>query len=432
MRPKPREIAFRVLTRHAPGGYVEDLLEGEAGRHSLAPADRRLVQNLVYGVVRWQATLDWLIDRQAAGCRQVPALRLLLRLGLYQLFWLDRVPDHAAVHESVQLVKALGYGRQAGFVNALLRGYARRRAATLAVLADLKRQQPALGWSHPDWLCTRWERRWGGESLARLLEWNNSPPKTFARLNSLKTDPDRLAARWQEEGVRFAPQSWDWTDEGLVYELADHPPLGQLPSLQAGWFYVQDPSTLLAVRELGAEPTDNILDACAAPGGKTTFLAQCLQNRGHIVAQDAQPGRLELLRDNCARLGVTNVEARLAPEPASPFPPQEFDRILVDVPCSNTGVLRRRVDARWRLRAEHIHRASAAQLALLKEAAAQLKPGGTLVYSTCSLETEENREVVDRFLARNPRFRLERDRTLLPFVDGVDGAYVARLTRDGP
>lgn len=421
---------MQVLQRREHGGaFVEELLEEALNRNALSPVDRRLVQELVYGVVRHQATLDWLIDRKATGRAQKPSLRILMRLGLYQLFWLDRIPDHAAVHETVRITKHLGFAAQAGFVNAVLRGYARERDATTALLDELKAQTPSLGYSHPAWLCDRWEQRWGRQPMLRLLEWNNTSPKNFARLNALKTDAARLATRWQNEGVSFAARSWDWTGDSVVCELEGHPALNRLPSFQEGWFYVQDPSTLLAVHELDPQPGEHVLDFCAAPGGKTTLVAQRMQNRGRITAQDIHPERLELIRENCARLGVTNVETALVSEGASASASAPFDRILVDAPCSNTGVMRRRVDLRWRLRLTEIERLSAAQLEMLQQAARALKPGGTLVYSTCSLEPEENHSVVETFLSRHPAFRLERERTLLPFVDGVDGACVARFKR---
>jgi 16S rRNA (cytosine967-C5)-methyltransferase len=193
------------------------------------------------------------------------------------------------------------------------------------------------------------------------------------------------------------------------------------------WFYVQDPSTLLAIRELNPRPGETSLDFCAAPGGKTTFIAQLLRNEGRIVARDVADDRLKLVQENCTRLGVTCVDTRNATQ----FPPlsSQFDRVLVDAPCSNTGVMRRRVDLRWRIRPEEIERLRKAQLDLLKQAAAQVKPGGTLVYSTCSLEPEENQELVKEFLAGHAGYTLEYERALLPFADGVDGAFVARLKR---
>jgi 16S rRNA (cytosine967-C5)-methyltransferase len=401
----------------------------------------------------------------------------LLRLGLYQIFWLDRIPDHAAVHETVQQAKQGGFGPQAGFVNALLRGYLRGKDEARKLLADLKRSRPALGWSHPEWLVARWQKRWGAEKTAQLLEWNNTPPKTFARVNTLKfggsrgneaqtekskiskslltsaaatdlKDAGDLLTRWRDENVDydffrsggrqtaallaevessgFLPKPA--TFENLVFELKSHPPLTSLESFRLGWFYVQDPGTLLAPALLGAQPGETILDFCAAPGGKTTFIAQLMNNQGRIVAQDVSDERLKLIQGNCRRLGVTCVETVL-PSTLDPRPSARFDRVLVDAPCSNTGVMRRRVDLRWRIQSKEIERLRAAQLDLLEQAAARVKPGGVLVYSTCSLEPEENQEVVNQFLFKSGGFKLESERELLPFADHVDGAYVARMKK---
>jgi len=421
---KPREIAMRVLRRRGESGeYVEKLLENELAKRSLNPLDRGLCQELVYGIVRWQSTLDWLVARKTGDRPQNAMLRLLLHLGLYQLFWLQRIPNHAAVHETVELGKKLGFGQQAGFLNAVLRGYTRARDATVLELENLKRTDPALGYSHPAWLVERWQARWGSDKTTQLLQWNNTPPPLYARLNVLKTDFTALSAAWQQEGVDFVERQWDWTGRNLVFELKSHPPLPQCQSFQRGFFYVQDPGTLLAVNELDAQPGENILDLCAAPGGKTTYIAQRMQNQGRIAALDKQPDRLNLVRENCARLGVTCVEFPDS-NPGAPF-----DRILVDAPCSNTGVLRRRVDLRWRIKPGEIERLRQTQQTLLEQAASQLKPGGTLVYSTCSLEPEENESVSRDFLKAHTDFKLERERQLLPFAEGVDGAYAARMRK---
>ena len=426
-RENPREIALRILGQAVSGDYVETRLEAALGRSRLSAPDRHLCQELAYGIVRWQATLDWLIARKTEARAQKPRLQDLLRLGLYQIFWLDRIPDHAAVHETVELARRSGFDSQAGFVNALLRSYLRELDATRHLLAKLKREQPHLGYSHPEWLLARWQQRWGTERAVQLMEWNNTPPKVFARVNTLKADAGKLLARWREEGVEYDFIRQDWMEENLVFELKSHPPLSRLSSLQQGWFYVQDPSTLLAVRELDPQPGERVLDLCAGPGGKLTYIAQLMGNAGRLVAHETTRERLRLVEQNCARLGVTCVETALPTTLTSPPSAALFDRILIDAPCSNTGVMRRRVDLRWRLRPSEIRRLCKTQGELLRRAAPLLKPGGILVYSTCSLEPEENGEVVDEFLGAHAEFKLERTRELLPFVEGVDGSYVARM-----
>lgn len=457
----PRQIAARILSQRLNSGeFTENLLETALATARLAPVDRALCHELVCGVVRWQATLDCLIARKTDPARQQrPALKNLLRLGLYQIFWLDRIPPHAAVHETVELAKHSGYGAQAGFINAVLRNYLREADEIKKILADMKISQPALGWSHPEWLVEKWRKQFGNENTRKLLEWNNIPPKTYARANTLKFCSSRreeaqaallelaqgsliqkeplenvgaLLTRWREENIEYDFLTRDWTGENLVFELKSHPSLSRLHSFQDGWFYVQDPSTLLAPVMLGAQPGETVLDLCAAPGGKTTFIGQLMNNQGKIVASDLDPNRLKLVKENCKRLGVTCVEfpnPNFSQSLLASAATEKFDRILVDAPCSNTGVLRRRVDLRWRIQGAEIERLRSTQLELLKQAATMLAPSGVLVYSTCSLEPEENGEVVKAFIADHSNFKLESERQLLPFADGVDGAYVARLKR---
>ena len=391
----------------------------------------------MFGVTRYQGLLDWLIDRKTGKRPQKPPLTVLLRLGIYQLFWLDRIPDHAVVNESVELARQLGFGPQSGFVNALLRGYARERDETRLLIEKLKEDEPEVGYSHPRWLCERWQKRWGSLALRRLLEWNNSPAKTFARVNTLKSDAGKLLTQWRDEEVQYDFIRHDWIEENLVFELKSTPPLASLPSFQQGAFYIQDPSTLLAVEWLDPQPGERILDLCAAPGGKTSYIAQRMRNEGLLVALDNNPNRLRLLHQNVRRLGITcarieQTDVVPTASPATTVPPLEtllFDRVLVDAPCSNTGAMRRRVELRWRVQPAELRRLQTAQVKLLRHAITRLQIGGILVYSTCSLEPEENSEVVRTVLESAPEFELERERLLTPIQNGVDGAYVAVLRR---
>lgn len=420
----PRQFAARFLHDQArPGDFAEHRLERDPGFTALLPVDRRLAQELILGVLRWRATLDWLIAQRTDGRPQKPTLQNLLRLGLYQLFWLDRIPDHAAVNDTVTLARELGFGPQSGFINALLRGFARDRDATRRRLLELRQTDPAAGWSFPSWLVERWADRMDSEELAAFCQWNNTPPKTFARVNTLKLTARDLAETWLHEGVDFVEGRFDWVEAGSVFELESFPSLASLESFQSGGFYLQDPSTLLAVRMLDPQPGEAILDLCAAPGGKTTYMAQLMNDTGRITAHDPAPGRLALVAENCARLGITCVTPCGDLGGAQP----EYDRILVDAPCSNTGVLRRRVELRWRLEPTEFARLAAVQLELLESAAHRLKPGGVMVYSTCSLEADENAQVVAQFLRRHPEFSQDAEKALHPLRDGVDGAYVARL-----
>ena len=456
----PRQIALAILQARRPNGeFTETLLDRalapnraakgntepavtrERQAPTLSPPDRALCQELVYGVVRAQAALDWLIARKTGGRHQNAHIQNVLRLGLYQIFWLDRIPAHAAVHETVELAKREGLGPKAGFVNAVLRGYLREFDATKKILGELKTADPAVGYSHPQWLVEKWEKRLGQQQARLLLEWNNTPPKTFARVNTLKIDAGKLLEKWRDENVEYDFVRRDFlqsrptgqADEGVynpetvIFELKSHPPLPSLESFRDGWFYIQDPGTLLAPLELAPKAGEAVLDLCAAPGGKTTFIAQLMGNTGKIIAADVSEERLKLLKENFDRLGVTIADCRLRPADWAAGNGPQFDKILIDAPCSNTGVLRRRVDLRWRISPEELLRLQQTQSELLKMAATKLKPGGIMIYSTCSLEPEENSCVVQAFLQEHKQFKLENEHELLPFKDNVDGAFVACL-----
>jgi 16S rRNA (cytosine967-C5)-methyltransferase len=422
---KPREIAVSLLLAREKGEFVEALLDQKLQHAELKPEDRRFLQELVYGVARWQLTLDWLIAQRTANKPQKPVVQNLLRLALYQMFWLDRVPSYAAVNETVEICKGEGLVAQSRFVNAVLRGYSREAAETKARLDEFRRDDLSLGFSHPAWLCERWQARYGKEQATRLLEWNNSPPPSYARLNELKASAAELRAAWRDEGVDFTESSHEWIPSGTMFRLNSHPPLAAMSSFARGWFYIQDPSTLLAPMMLKPLASERVLDLCAAPGGKSTYIAQLQRNSGLVQAEDLDPARLRMVEENAARLGATTVSARRAEKQDG------FDRVLVDAPCSNTGVMRRRVELRWRIQPEEIHRLAKAQIGLLRIAASRVKSHGVIVYSTCSLEREENGAVAREFLALEPRFRLDEERELTPMKDGVDGAYCARIVAAG-
>ncbi|MGB0579540.1 MAG: 16S rRNA (cytosine(967)-C(5))-methyltransferase RsmB [Limisphaerales bacterium] len=412
---KPREIALEVLSKRVrTQGFTEDLLDRRVADSEMPTVDRGLCRELVFGCVRWERTLDHLIDARIKD-REPPAIaRNILRLGLYQLFWLDRIPEHAAVNESVALAKSSGASRLKGFINAVLRHYQRESESTRKDLQTWREEQPGLGHSHPDWLVNRWRDQFGTEATSCLLEWNNVPARNFARVNTLKIDADALAARWADEGVSFKPFAADWAP-GLFFEIDKAPAIAELPSFRDGCFYLQDPSTALACQTLDPQPGESILDLCAAPGGKTTLMAQLADDEAEIVAHDKSAKRLRRVRENCERLGVKSVREFIStPEQLKD---RKFDKILLDVPCSNTGVLRRRIDLRWRLNESEIDRLSKFQRALIDQAGEYLKPDGRLVFSTCSIESDENSNDLEFIESRQ----------LTPFNDGVDGAFAGIL-----
>jgi len=422
----PRQIAAELLARRERSNvFIEDLLGDQLSKQTLKPENRRLLQEIVFGAVRWQATLDWLIGRKSAHPTDNVLVKVLLRSALYQMFWMERVPDFAVVNETVGAARDLGLTRQTGFINALLRGYGREMELAERALADLKRSDPALGHSHPKWLVDRWRSRWPMERVVRLMEWNNTPPPTYARLNRLRSDPARLAELWKAEGVEAKSFNPPWCRSGLAYQVENPSALVASSSLRDGACYIQDPSTLAAVELLDPKPGEKILDVCSAPGGKATLIAQFMGNRGEVLAEDDDGARLKLVEENAKRLGATIIRASLTPK----RPDDVHDRILLDAPCSNTGVMRRRVDLRWRVTAAEVERLSRVQRTLLFRASQRLKVGGVLVYSTCSLEREENQAVIREFLDQNSEFKLDKEVEITPFEHQTDGAYCAKLTK---
>ena len=379
----------------------------------LTPSDRSFALELFYGALRNLTLLDFWIGRLRAS-RIDRDLRDILRLGLYQLLFL-RTPEHAAVHETVELAPK----RQRTVVNAILRAATRQRNELVARAAA---QPLFVRTSHPQFLVERWQKHFGDEHAEGLCKWNNVPAPIYARINLLRIDRTKF--------LHTYPESHPVRDHSTFVQF------NSLPSsaLERGHCYIQDPSTTAACELLDPKPRERILDATAAPGGKTGYIAQLMENLGIIVACDRDTQRIDTLKENMARLGAGIVQTvrhdwtnkRVPPEITSVAP---FDRILLDAPCSNTGVMRRRVDVRWRLRARDFGRMQHLQIEIVRALIPFLKPNGVLVYSTCSLEAEENEEVVRRVLAENPVLRLEAERSSKPFRDGFDGVYAARLTR---
>ncbi len=441
-----RDLALLALHRVDTAAAFASLALHEVFRRHPAPRrERALATELAYGAVRRLNTLDFIIGRfsHRDPAALDPWTRSILRLAVYQICYSDRIPVHAAVAEAVEQAKRYGHRDRAGFVNAVLRAVASMRGEVAFPSPD---EDPvahlSLAHSHPEWLVRRWLGRYGFEDARRLLEYDNVAPPVVIRANRLRTDPQALALRLAEEGVEVRPGRY--LPEALVIVAPEA--LEEIPSFRAGLFTVQDESSMLAARVLDPQPGETVIDVAAAPGGKTTHIAELMANRGRIIACDVHPGRLELVRENCRRLGVTIVEA--VAEDGRELPARYralADRVLLDAPCSGLGVLNRRPDARWRKSAEQIAALAALQGELLEAAAACLAPGGVLVYSTCTIEPEENEQVVARFLDAHPDFAPDPlDLFLpaglagegaggwlqiLPFRHGIDGFFVARLRR---
>jgi 16S rRNA (cytosine967-C5)-methyltransferase len=410
-KPSSRGLALIALQKWRAGEQFADAILGQLLRSSdLAAPDRAFATELFYGVLRNLMLLDFWIDSLRSRHLDHDT-RDLLRLGLYQLFMLE-TPEHAAVFETVALAKPKGRS----LVNGVLRSATRGKA-------DLGRnaseQELSVRTSHPQFLVDRWVKNFGEKGTEALCDWNNRPAPIYARINRIRVSKDEFLARHRNAEPLPAHENF--------VRLTNIPH----EALAAGDCYIQDPSTAAACLLLDPEPGDRVLDACAAPGGKTGYIAELMRNEGLILACDRDTSRVRTLQENLEKLGV-EISRCVHHEWTSGDPLPEvaaFDRILVDAPCTNTGVMRRRVDLRWRLAPESFSRMQAEQLGIVRGTIPSLKPGGVLVYSTCSIEPEENEDVVRAILREFPFLKLGDQISLLPFRDEFDGAFAAKLIR---
>ena len=398
-----------LLEWQTSGTYADALLAAADQRHIFAnPSDRGLLHALVFGVLRHKTMLDiWLEELNLRG-RLTDPVRWILRLGLFQLLKMG-VAAHAAVDESVNLTY-----EEKPLVNAILRRAIEEKEHLLAIEVDAPVHER---YSLPDFLVERWRWLFGEEGMMKLVELMGQPAETFVRLNRLQP--------WAEVPVGLAPV------EGMpdFFRAANVP----RAALEDGTCYVQDPSTWFACALLDPKPGQRVLDACAAPGGKAAILAQFMENQGPLVATDTSSRRLKRLSENLSRLGVTNAECRNVDWTAENVPDdgQRYDRILLDVPCSNTGVMRRRVDVRWRVTPAVVAEMADVQWRILAATIPRLAPGGRLVYSTCSLEPAENDSQVERVLAEFPHLQLLEKKLITPHATGFDGAFAALFESQG-
>jgi 16S rRNA (cytosine967-C5)-methyltransferase len=432
-----RTIAFDVLRRvETQGAYADEALRARLD-DSVRTEDAGLATELTLGVLRWQRLLDFLIERnltKAARTLDVE-VRIALRLGIYQLWFLERVPAHAAVHESVELVKRARKRSAAPLVNAVLRKTAKQssqHAQSRSALASLLPMGLPLGdqlgilHSHPSWMVKRWLQMFGEEQTRALLEANNRIPALSCYVLDVQRSDDAIASL-KKVGCAVGPGLLlrdAWTLHG------GNPAASE--AVQRGWVAIQNEASQAVAHLLAVEDGNTVLDLCAAPGGKTLLLARAAGSQGHVTATDLHEHRVRAMAQRFETAGVRNVES-VALDGTQPLPfERRFDRILVDAPCSGTGTLARHPEIRWQLRGEDLTDLHARQVRLLKIALANLAPYGRLLYSTCSLEPEENELVVNEALNETPgMFRVVSPRSALQLVLREGIAVESLLCADG-
>ncbi len=421
MKGDTRNRAARVILKWMEEGLFPDRLMADE------KSDRPFLMEVSYGAIKWKRQLDWLMKR-LANREPEPVVQAHLLAALYQVFHMNTVEPYALVDETVEAVKSARGKAGAGFVNAILRRALREKEA---LLKELETAPIAVRESHSDELVDRWTRVYGAERTAAILAWDNARPSVTVRIQSSRVKAEELKERWTREGVSFEAHT-AFPDRCLV--LGKGVDVTKLPGWAEGWVTVQDASTLLAVELLNPLAGMRILDACAAPGGKLSDIVDRVGSEG-VVALDASKARLDLVKENLERLGAGSVTV-MAGDLAKPETGRKllaaglFDRILVDAPCTNTGVLRRRADARWRFESNSSAEMAKVQERLLSAASALLKPGGRLVYSTCSIEPEEDGELVRIWLEKSKGWKKLTETLWLPGEHDADGAYAAALTFD--
>jgi 16S rRNA (cytosine967-C5)-methyltransferase len=446
IQPRPvRQLALRALCRvETSSGFADHLIDSLAAAQDLTPQARAFLRELTYGVLRWRNRLDWMLQQCSDHRLEslTPVIRNLLRLGAYQLCFMDHLPPYAAVSETVQLAKQFGHAGVVAYVNAVLRAVERQRGtmslpeASTDLLAYLTITQ-----SHPRWLVERWLADYGPQQTVTMCQADNLRPPLTARVNRRRATRELLLMSLAADGCEAEP--CHYAPDGV--RIRSQVALAQLQSYRDGWFTVQDEAAILCGYLLTPEPGERVLDACAAPGGKATHAAELMADDGEVLCLDHSYQRLNLVVENAQRLGLHCLHGLVGKAEKIEFK-RAFDRILVDAPCSGLGVLRRHPDAKWRKGPELIGLMARRQASILAHLSRFVKPEGFLVYITCSTEIEENQHLVKEFLERHPDYALETVTRDLPEAarvfaqqggwlqtwpgpEGLDGFFGARLRR---
>lgn len=441
-----REEAFLILGTILKKGAYSGIEIRKRFKHSnLKRNDKALVTEIVNGTLRHLIKIDWIIDSFIKiKLEKIEVnIRNILRSGVYQIIYLDRVPDSAVCNESVELAKKYGNHGAAKFVNGVLRNISRGKNDIDKPDTVNKTEFLSIEFSHPEWLVDLWLRNYGYDFTLALLRANNETPPLTIRANKLKTDRNELKNLMDKYNIYYKDGLYN--DEAI--NIRGISSIEDLKLFKNGYFQVQDESSMLVGKIINPKPGDLIIDVCSAPGGKATHLAELMSNKGKIISRDVYKHKLELIEDNCKRLGITIIETQL-------FDAKDIDKsilgmadsVLVDAPCSGLGLVRRKPDLRWSKKEEDLNKLPQLQLSILKSASLYVKKAGVLIYSTCTLNDNENKHVVEKFLKTSDDFMLDRIDEFLPknicasnkgdgflelypHIHGTDGFFIARMIK---
>jgi 16S rRNA (cytosine967-C5)-methyltransferase len=445
----PREIALKIIYDiNENGAYsnisINKYLEG----NELRDLDKGFITELVYGTVKWRLSLDWVIQQfSKIKLKKIsPWILNILRLGVYQLLFSKKVPESAACNESVSLSKRYGHAASSKYVNGVLRNIARNKEAIVYPdkETDLLKYL-SIKYSHPEWMVKTWLSRFGPDFTEGLLESNNKVPELIIRVNTLKTSKEALANSLLNKGIET--ENGKYVLEALV--LKNPSSITKLEEFKNGYFQVQDESSMLVAKVLDPKPGELIIDVCSAPGGKATHIAQIMGDTGTVIARDIHPHKIGIISEAAKRLGLKAIKAEVfdATKLDDRYI-EKADRVLVDAPCTGLGIIRRKPDIKWTRSIEDTSEIADLQSKILAVASAYVKPEGVLVYSTCTIQPEENEVIVKKFVNEHKEFELDNIYELLPEklrkastkegfvqfypnVDNIDGFFIARIKKRG-
>ncbi len=444
----PREIALKTIYEiNEKGAYSNIALNKQLEGNTLKDVDRAFITDLVYGTIKWKLSIDYVISSfSSTKLKKIsPWILNLLRLGVYQILYMDRIPESAACNESVKLAKKYGHAASSGFVNGVLRNIARKKDS---ITYPDKQKDPvqylSVKYSHPDWLVKEWLSAFGFDFTEDLLISNNQVPEFTIRVNTIRTSKEELIANLSENGVQL--EAGKAVEEALI--LKNPGSFLKLDSYKMGHFQVQDESSMLSAKILDPKPGDLVVDVCSAPGGKTTHMAQLMENKGQIIARDIHEHKINLINEAAERLGISIIKAEVYDAVmVDESLLEKADRVLVDAPCTGYGIIRKKPDIKWARTMSDIKEITDLQLKILNAASKYVKPGGFIVYSTCTIGKEENRDLVEKFLTLNKDFSFEEFTELLPDVlkeysgngyielypniNKIDGFFVAKMRKRG-
>jgi len=442
-----RETALKILYDiNEKGAYTNISVNKYLSDAELRNVDRNFVTELVYGTVRWKLTIDWIIGQfsNIKLEKLSPWILNIMRLGVYQLLFTDKVPQSAACNESVKLSKKYGHSASSGYVNAVLRNIARNRdKISYPERAENILKYLSVKYSHPEWMINEWIKLFGEEFTESLLQKNNETPLMTVRANTLKTSREELSSILREAG--YEVDDGRYAHEALV--IRNPASVTRIEAFQKGYFQVQDESSMLVGNILDPKPGELVMDVCSAPGGKATHIAQLMGNTGTVIARDIHPHKIKLIEDAAKRLSINCIKAEVFD--AAKLDERyikKADRVLVDAPCTGLGIIRRKPDIKWERHESDSDEITKLQRTILDISSEYVKPGGVLVYSTCTIMPEENQDIVYEFINRKKDFELQDITELLPSglsktdsskgfiqlypnVDGVDGFFIARIVR---